>query len=402
MPKPVTDYKCNNCGAPLVVPRNARKVTCPYCYTECLIEGNISNNEILNKENIAGGLVHSLEDSSIQRAIINIVSQSECAPLDLLDNMQVTSVKRLAIPAFWFDNVDGTGTYTYERGIDREVQEVRGSGDNLHTVTKTVTEWTPQSFAVNASYDFVVSGNKEFETIFNALYINSENPDVTDIEEMQFGPDVQILPFNQPDGAAFNKHVKPYMQELLTQRAYQQLPSDGKYRNVSAGGVSVRKDASKRILVGLYQIIYIYAGQTYTIYLSHDGTRNCYDKLPVDQGRLAQIEAKKQEIAGLKPGTGLFKALSLVGFILGGILLLSGLVTRADSKAVLIIFGVLLLGGGVVATIFKSKKQKNFNAVVAGKQQEIQQILDQFTAARARFESSGRQLIGLENVHFEE
>ncbi len=402
MPKPVTDYKCNNCGAPLVVPRNARTVTCPFCYTECRIEGNISNNEILNKENIAGGLVHSLEDSSIQRAIINIVSQSECAPLDLLDNMQVTSIKRLAIPAFWFDNVDGTGTYTYERGIDREVQEVRGSGENMHTVTKIVTDWTPQSFAVNASYDFVVSGNKEFEPILNALYISTENPDLTDVEDMQFGPDVQMLPFNQPDGAAFNKHVKPYMQELLTKRAYQQLPSDGKYRNVSAGGISVRKDASKRIMVGLYQIIYIYAGQTYTIYLSHDGARNCYDKLPVDQARLAQIEAKRQEIASLKPGTGGFKALSLIGFILGGLLFFIGLVTGSDAKAVFIIFGILLLAGGVVATIFKSKKQKSFDAMVDAKQQEIQQILDQYSAARARFEASGRPLIGLENIHFEQ
>ena len=65
----VTDFKCNNCGAPLIVPKNARKVICPYCYTECNVEGNVVNAEVLNKENIAGGLVHCVSDAMIQKAI---------------------------------------------------------------------------------------------------------------------------------------------------------------------------------------------------------------------------------------------------------------------------------------------------------------------------------------------
>ena len=183
----VTDFKCNNCGAPLIVPKNARKVICPYCYTECNVEGNVVNAEVLNKENIAGGLVHCVSDAMIQKAILDAVAKAESIPLDVYDNMQIVSVKRVAIPCFWFDNVSGTGTCSYERGIDREQQVIKGSGENLRSETRVVTEWTPQSFSVNASYDFIVSGNKEYESALNNMYISEVDPDVVDVDEMDFG-----------------------------------------------------------------------------------------------------------------------------------------------------------------------------------------------------------------------
>ncbi len=402
----VTDFKCNNCGAPLIVPKNARKVICPYCYTECNVEGNVVNAEVLNKENIAGGLVHCVSDAMIQKAILDAVAKSESIPLDVYDNMQIVSVKRVAIPCFWFDNVSGTGTCSYERGIDREQQVIKGSGENLRSETRVVTEWTPQSFSVNASYDFIVSGNKEYESALNNMYISEVDPDVVDVDEMDFGADVQILPFNNPEGTAFNRQVKPFMEGILQNRAADQLPSDGKYRNVSFAGASVHRDTVKRIMVGLYHITYTYGGETYTLYLNHDGSSSCYDKIPVDPARKAQIEQKQAEINAMRANVGGLKAASIIGFILGGILTFSGMVSCGNSKggaaAILLILGLGLIGGAIVATVFKSKKNKAVAADKARAQEALEQFKYQVVIARNNFEASGRKLNGLEAFSFDQ
>ena len=47
----VRDFHCNNCGAPLSIPKNSKgKVVCPSCKTECIIEGLVKNSEIQAKE----------------------------------------------------------------------------------------------------------------------------------------------------------------------------------------------------------------------------------------------------------------------------------------------------------------------------------------------------------------
>ena len=46
----VKSFHCNNCGAPLVIPKGSKgKVICPSCRTECVIEGLVKKCGNLGK-----------------------------------------------------------------------------------------------------------------------------------------------------------------------------------------------------------------------------------------------------------------------------------------------------------------------------------------------------------------
>lgn len=77
----VRDFHCNNCGAPLSIPKNSKgKVVCPSCKTECIIEGLVKNSEIQAKEDINSGIPLVADQSVLHECIVNILTSSPCMP----------------------------------------------------------------------------------------------------------------------------------------------------------------------------------------------------------------------------------------------------------------------------------------------------------------------------------
>ena len=73
----VKSFHCNNCGAPLVIPKGSKgKVVCPSCRTECVIEGLVKNAEIQAKENINSGMPLAADVGALHERIIKVLTNS--------------------------------------------------------------------------------------------------------------------------------------------------------------------------------------------------------------------------------------------------------------------------------------------------------------------------------------
>ena len=108
----VKSFHCNNCGAPLVIPKGSKgKVVCPSCRTECVIEGLVKNAEIQAKENINSGMPLVADVGALHERIVKTLTNSPCMPLDLLERVEIVKEEHLCVPAYLF-YCDAMGNYT--------------------------------------------------------------------------------------------------------------------------------------------------------------------------------------------------------------------------------------------------------------------------------------------------
>ncbi len=388
----INSLKCSNCGAPLVMQQSSlRRVICPYCGSENIIEGAEKNTEILSKENIMGGVPLELSDPQIHKMIVDQLCKSECPPLDVFTETNVKKVRKIIVPAYWFDNCTGSGTAQYEKGVEREHQEIVGKGNDMRTVTKKHIEWTPMSMAINDTSDFIVSGNKEYSEILRMLYLNKQNPDITDIEEIDYPAESIALKYNVPDAVVFNQYIKPIMENVIEAKAKSIISGDN-VRNIQLVGTSIQKGEMRRISIGIYEIIFEYKGREYKLYFSNNGENVLFDALPVDNERKELIQQKEKAIRSFhSPLAILFTVLGSIGCGLGGLLFIVGVM----GAWACIPIGLILVGGGVVAFIYMSKERNKYLVAKRAMQAELDEIKQQFDLAKQQFISAKVALKGV-------
>lgn len=390
----VTSLKCTNCGAPLNPPGGAlKRVICSFCNTENIIRGTERNLEILNKENIMGGLQFELNAPAIHKLIVSLLGKSECPPLDVFDQSIVRKVNKIVVPAYWFDNCTGQGTVQYDKAVEREYQEIVGRGDSMRTVDRTRKEWFPMSLAVSDTTDFIISGNKQYTDPLHMLYLSKQNPDIIDIELLEYPPNAIALRYDLPDAVAFNQYVKPIMEKTILAKA-ESLLSNVEKQNFQLIGTSIQKGEVRRISIGIYEVELDYKGNIYKLYFSNNGDNSVFDSLPVDFSRRDMLFQKSEAIRKFSsPLKTLFGGLAIAGMLIGLVMFLPQL--KKDPNVINIILGILLIAGGIVAAVFYFRKRKEFIAQKRAMQAEYDGLQQQFEVAKQRFYANKIALKGV-------
>lgn len=382
----VRDFHCNNCGAPLEVPKNSKgKVVCPSCKTECVIEGLVKNSEIQSKENINSGIMLQMDTSELNQCVVSALTSSPIMPLDALEKAVVTKEEHICVPAYLY-YCNASASFTYEAGNIREHKTAIDRGDYTTVEKEQYMEWTQMSSTASTTATLVASGNREYSEIIRQLYMHLDPNRLIDVEDLEYPFDVQTATYNLPQAAAFNEYVKPSVEKVLEEKAKESL--NGKtYRNISMGGCNVQKDEVIRVFLGFYHIVYEYNNKRYSVYVTGDGQKYVYDDVPTDPEReriLAEMEAKKETARkSVKGFHGWFIPAMIVSFILG---------LGFDAFAL----GIILAVGFLVCFIvFKSKYNKKLNTVLDPINKEIEDFKAQPEMVKQQFIQSGRALNGI-------
>jgi len=135
-------FCCNNCGSPLKIPKNSRGiVNCPFCKTDCILEGLVKNAEIAAKENIESGIPLCASPSTLHRKLVSLLSESPYMPPDVFEKVEVVREERYCVPAYCF-HCNGTESFTYDVSNIRQHKIVVDLGDNRTKVeTENYEEW---------------------------------------------------------------------------------------------------------------------------------------------------------------------------------------------------------------------------------------------------------------------
>ena len=368
----ITGLVCSSCGAALNPQGNAASIRCPYCDTVNLVRESSQERTEYERKNIAGATSFKVDDPHLHKKIVDVLSMPEMPPLDVYTSCNVRSVTKLMIPAFWFTDVSGMGTAQYEKGMDREYSEIVGSGEDMRSVQKVRTEWFPMSMSVNDTCNFVTAGNNKYDSIVASLFADFSQPEVVNIESSGIGEASFSDEFNVNDGDAFNRLVKPAMENHLKDKAVQILGYSD-VRNLVMSGAGVMKGDVKKIMLAVYEVVVEYGGKSYRFYFSGDGNRTAIDTLPEDQMRIERLGSIKGQIEAVKAKS--VQSLKTLGWVLcifGFITIMAGI-------------GLFLLAGGIVAIVVAGNRQKENEAAINSLEAQMQYMYQENNAAKQSF-----------------
>ena len=386
---------CSNCSAPLMVPRNAGKVFCQYCGAENIVQGVDRNAEVKKKLDINSGFPFELNNATLHSLLITAIENDDYAPLDIFQELNVLGVEKAVVPAYYL-YCNGTLNYNYELGMQRERQRVEKRGDSLYTVTETYTEWLPQTSVASHVQGFFSPANQEMADLVMRLYSDANANDLIDIEGLDYGAECNFYDNNIPVTVSFGSYVKPAMDDILVDRAVASLQGR-QFRNVTPNGSTVLKDQEVRVLLPIYIIKFEYQDKLYKIYLNKNSSQCYIPELPIDQSRFDAIKAKEAERDAIKAGTGLLTA----GFVISIVVTAISFFCTLGGLYGFIALIILGIGGIVVTSIFKSKKNKiaaekraAVQAQIDAMKQQFYNIVAQFRAAKVPFRGVFENLAG--------
>ena len=397
-------FRCNGCGASLKIPKNARGImNCPSCRTECVLDGLIKNAEIAAKENINSGIPLTATATTLHRQLVSILSKSHHIPLDVFDSAEVIREERYCVPAYCFE-YNGEAPFSYEEGKQETRQERGFSGEDETITTIKEVKWHTERGAASVSGTLFISGNKKMVPYINEMYIKTDHNQLVDFEYLEFPPDVETLEYDLPQLAAFNEHIKPIVDNLLTEegkkalkgKSYEEyIPRGGSYgvtyaKNFKISGSRIQKDVT-RVFLGLYRVVYKYRDQEYSMWVAGDGEKVIDEGLPEnlyssERKQLQDVLYEKKQIyssvSGNKTGLlifGLIVCATALAFSVYSI------ITNGFAIPFLVIGLVSAAGAFLCGKFFSSvrKKDKERNAQRSDAQAEIdaaQKAIDDFEA----------------------
>jgi hypothetical protein len=376
----VRDFRCNGCGNPLKIPTNSRApVKCPSCKTECIIDGLFKNAEMAAKENINSGISLNATPAMLHQKLIRSLCKYPTLPLDVFSKSEVIREERYCIPAYCY-YCNGTASFTYDAGNERQQVVVRDTGDKSWEETRRHTEYTQMSSSASASATLFTSGNKEVAPQIKELYMFLDPNKLEDYEYLIFPNDVLTYDFNLPQAAAFNEYAKPYMDELLRRNAIKSL-SGKNYRSLTMGGSNIQKDDVIRVFLGLYRIIYKYGDYAYSLWVTGDGERFLEAGQPLDQQRQQHIAQMQQAMASVPSNKN-----AKLGCLFWGSII-AAIPTIGISLILTLILGI---------TSSKNKKQNAANDMQRGQiQWDINNFNGELEAVKQQFIGQKKALRGI-------
>ena len=291
------NFKCSVCSAPLKIPSNARgQVTCPYCKADCLIQGLINNAEMAAKENINSGYPLLASPSTLHSKLISVLAGSPNMPLDVFEQAEVIREEHHCVPAYCF-SCGAKAEYSYEKGVDRIEIVVDNSGRWSLTGTReiVVTDWHHDTGSISGNYVVFTPGNKELAKQVSVLYGDLSSSKLIDFDDLIFTSDVQMRSFNLPQISAYNDYAITLIANALEKDATDSFFPQA-YRNFSLNSAPVIQKEMTRVILGMYNIVFKYRDEEFSVWMSGDGERAYYESLPVDMQRTKTLESKKQSM----------------------------------------------------------------------------------------------------------
>ena len=377
----VTTFHCKNCGLPLDIPKNSKgKVVCPACHTESVIESLVKNEEIRKKENINSGIPLSAGVPALHQCVLDALTASPSAPLDVLEASEIIEEKHICVPAFLF-SCNGTGSYNYEAGNPRVRDKVVKSGKNTKVVQEQYTEWSQCSGTASMSKTYMVSGNRKMTRILQTLYPECNMSDLVDAEFLEYPADVDTYDADLPHVAAFNEQVRPMMEKSLEAKAKSALAGKT-FRGLVMGGCSIQKDEMIRAFVGIYQIDYIYNGSRFSLYVTGDGSHWFYESVPQSSERRQKwddLQNKKKELQSQNVSTKAPKmAVGIIAAVIGLIFLF---MSAFLVGIILILIGALL----IFLKVHSGQKVKGLQAQIEDVDRQLQAYSEEVKAMKEDF-----------------
>ena len=302
--------KCSSCGAPMNLPEGAiNKIKCSFCGVE---------NYIYNEDITTGGMNFTLNDAAIHKHLINVFSPEEYSPYDIFTESNVKKVNKLIVPGYLFIICTGIGTLQYEKGISREVTSYSDDGDDN---SYSVTDWHPMSMAVSDTRDYLVSGNKEYDSAFKQLFGENRTLDILPADKLDFPEDSQEVKFDLSEGEVLGRSLKELVEKTIVEKGLDSVEK-GSTRKERVDGITTQKGEVRKVSVALYEIILEYKHKDYKIWLSNDGSKFAFDELPVDPNAKAHIEELKAAFDVTRSNDSVKLMSVIVGLIIVGILTL--------------------------------------------------------------------------------
>jgi uncharacterized Zn-finger protein len=400
-------FRCSGCDASLNIPKNPRgQVKCPYCNTECVLDGIVKNAEMAAKENINSGLPLTALPARLHKHICDTLYKNKYIPLDVFDNLEIVREEHFCVPAF-FVEYGGDAPFSYQEG-HQETSQVRGFDGGRETIT-TIKEvkWHTERGSASVSGTLCVSGNKEMTELIEKFYFSIDHNQLVDFEYLDFPSDVKTLNYDQPQLTAFNEYAKPLIEKQLDKEGKKTLqgteyegriPRGGERGVVytsdfKMGGAKIQKEIT-RVFMGLYRLVYKYGGEEYEMWASANGEKIIYDNIPIDKQRqdtYTKKEAALSESNSLKKkGFGWYIA-GLVVSIFGAFFIGENLVVGIIAILLAILFIWLMFA--------QKDKIKQHNERVAKAQMDAKQDSEAFDGQRIsaiqQFKSQKKALRGI-------
>ncbi len=374
-------FTCNGCGAPLQIPQNAKgTVVCSSCKNECVLEGVIKNAEMAAKENINSGVALSANQKKLHDKLVEALCSLKSAPLDIFNKVEVIREERYCVPAYCF-YCNGTASYTYEIAKWTTHKTAVDRGNITQVEKEQIKDYTPMSGTAAVTATRFSSANREFAQQIESLYLNADPDLLVDYEYLSYPSDVTTCDSNLPQAASFNTYVKTNVEELLSRDAENGLAGKD-YRSLQMGGSRIDKEETIRVFLGMYRIIYKYMGKEYSIWLTGDGERWCYDTAPVDQQRQQTIDAKSKEVENIPENKS--NAWPVILIILG-------VIFAAATGGVALIATVL----GIVFLIKNNKSNNQTTYVRSTAERELRELQAQWQGAIIQFNEDKKVLNGI-------
>jgi hypothetical protein len=161
-----------------------------------------------------------------------------------------------------------------------------------------------------------------------------------------------------------------------------------KCRNVEVSGSDIKKEMT-RVFLGLYRVVYTYAGHEYTMWATGDGEKAMHEVLPVDQEYVAAI-AEKQQLLDSFPR-------NLSYLFLFGFAACAAAILFSPTTALGLFFTVLAIICGVQYPFAREKGKERdearakvegeFTALKALFTNKVQQFKEQKKALRGIYEN---------------
>lgn len=359
--------KCSSCGAAIDLPEGALQThfKCPFCSVE---------NIILNDDITSGGLSHILSDAGVHRKLIEILSTAEYPPYDIFENINIKKVNRLIIPAYWFIACNGMANHTYDNGLTKEGKGFTfydEDGDK-HTIKRSTTDWTPCSAIINDIRDYLISANKEYNDIFIKFYGDISSPQIEEAKSLKFSDDAIETKSDWTEEDVTKRTLKDSVEKIIKEKAAEAV----QYLNIQnehLDNINIQKTNTKKISVGIYEIIFEYKDKEYKVYISHDGEKYICEELPNDPSLASIVEEKTKERDAADSAKRKILMTAIIITIVLGIVLLVAVV------------GIFLLLAAVVMIIFYIPLEKNLRAKEKELEEAIEQVSNGFNKVKEDF-----------------
>ncbi len=255
-----TMYRCDNCGAQVVLPAGQTANSCPFCGTA----------HVTKSEELAG-----LKPSAIipfKVSIDNAVANTKAwakkkfyAPRKFKKNLSTENVKGIYVPAFTFDSYT-TSTYVGRIGITK----VRTVGSGKNRKVYTYTEWRNISGTYYNNFDDVLvsSGDKFNQAQMDKLAPFDTNNAVKYDEEYMLGFMAYKYDYDVNDCWSYAKTRidNAIRSAILSQYTYDKVD----YLNVST---SHERVTYKYEMIPVYVGNFNYSKKLYNFYVNGENGR---------------------------------------------------------------------------------------------------------------------------------